>query len=386
MIMMGLEFMGEVPFADVYIHGLVRDSQGRKMSKSLGNGVDPLEVVDEYGADALRFTLAFLAAQGQDILMDKESFKLGSKFANKLWNASRFILMNLEGRTLLEGTTVELDDVDRWILHRLNLAARDSRNALDQYRFNDASQAVYEYFWNDFCDWCIEASKLVLDRDEEAEKNRKITLCLRILEESLRLLHPFLPFVTEEIYQKLPGQSLSIVTAAYPEFLDSRVNDEAQKKFALIQELVRSVRTLRSEFTIPTGTRIPVTVKTAERDPCWRVFHQHRELIALLTGSDALEITKEAAGVREGGIPVVGSGFEAFVYIKESIDLEKEMEKLKKELQNLEENLRRTGAKLANQAFLSKAPEDVVQKERNKQEELQRRKEKIRGYLEELEL
>ena len=382
MIMMGLEFMEEVPFPDVYIHGLVRDTQGRKMSKSLGNGVDPLEIVDEYGADALRFTLAFLAAQGQDILMDKESFKLGSKFANKIWNASRFILMNLEGRNLLDEAELKFDEVDRWILHRLNLAARSSRTALDQYRFNDAGQTVYEYFWNDFCDWYIEAAKLVLDSDDTAQKDRKITLCLNILEESLRLLHPFLPFVTEEIYQKLPGHGQSIVTASYPAFSDHRTDQEAQDRFALVQELVRAVRTLRSEFTIPTGVKIPVTVKAVEDSPL-QVFTEQKDLISLLIGSEKLQITGGTVE-REGSVPAVGSGFEAFVFIKDAIDLDKEMEKLNKELRNLEEALKRTKGKLANKSFLKKAPEDVVRKERDKQEELQRRKDKIAGYIEDL--
>jgi valyl-tRNA synthetase len=381
MIMMGLEFMGEVPFADVYIHGLVRDTQGRKMSKSLGNGVDPLEVVDEYGADALRFTLAFLAAQGQDILMDKGSFKLGSKFANKIWNASRFILMNLQERNLID--ELRLDETDRWILHRLNLAVQGSRAALDQYRFNDASQTVYEFFWNDFCDWYIEAAKLALDSEDEAEKDRKITLCLKTLEESLRLLHPFLPFVTEEIYQKLPVHGPSIVVAPYPEFSEQRVDDEAQERFALIQELVRGVRTLRSEFTIPAGVKVPVTVKAAGNGTSWRVFQEHRDLISLLIGSRQMQITREAVE-RKGSIPVVGSGFEAFVYVRQSIDLEKETGKLKKELRSLEEALKRTKAKLANKSFLSKAPEEVVKKESDKQELLQRRKEKIAGYIEDL--
>jgi valyl-tRNA synthetase len=381
MIMMGLEFMGEVPFPDVYIHGLVRDTQGRKMSKSLGNGVDPLEVVDEYGADALRFTLAFLAAQGQDILMDKESFRLGSKFANKIWNASRFILMNLEGRNLSKQT--RLDEVDRWIVHRLNLTAQNARKALEQYRFNDASQAVYEYFWNDFCDWYIEAAKLALDSGDKTEKDRKITLCLTILEESLRLLHPFLPYVTEEIYQKLPNHGPSIVTAPYPEFLKSRVDEEAQERFALVQELVRAVRTLRSEFTIPAGTRIPVTVKTPEDEPACRIFGDHKALIALLVGADNLQITQGAVR-RTGSIPAVGTGFEAFVFIKEAIDLEREIDKLQKEIRSLETALDRTTGKLKNKAFLTKAPAEVVQKEKDKQEELQRRKAKIAGYIEEL--
>jgi valyl-tRNA synthetase len=381
MIMMGLEFMGEVPFPDVYIHGLVRDTHGRKMSKSLGNGVDPLEVVDEYGADALRFTLAFLAAQGQDILMDKDSFKLGSKFANKIWNASRFILMNLAGRTLVK--EAKLDEVDRWINHRLNLASQSARAALIQYRFNDASQAVYEYFWNDFCDWYIEAAKLALDGEEQAEKDRKITICLGVLEESLRLLHPFLPYVTEEIYQKLPNHGPSIVSAPYPEFLQNRVDEDAQGRFALVQELVRAVRTLRSEFTIPSGAKIPVTVKTPEEEPAWQTFQEQQDLIALLIGSDNLQITHGTVQ-RAGSIPAVGSGFEAFVYIKEAIDLEKEIDKLRKELRNLEAALKRTTGKLANKAFLSKAPEEVVQKEKDKLEELQRRKVKIEGYIGEL--
>jgi valyl-tRNA synthetase len=381
MIMIGVEFMGEVPFSDVYIHGLVRDTQGRKMSKSLGNGVDPLEVVDDYGADALRFTLAFLAAQGQDILMDKDSFKLGSKFANKIWNASRFILMNLEGRTLVKEAV--LDEVDRWIIHRLNMTAGNARTALNQYRFNDASQAVYEYFWNDFCDWYIEAAKLALDGEEEGEKDRKITLCLTILEESLRLLHPFLPYVTEEIYQKLPNHSPSIVTVPYPDYSKKREDVTAQHNFTLVQELVRAVRTLRSEFTIPTGTKIPVTVKTIEGEPPHRVFQEQKDLIAMLTGSDDFEVTHGTVQ-RGGSIPAVGSGFEAFIYIKEAVDIEKEIAKLQKELGNLEAALKRTAGKLANKAFLSKAPEEVVQKEKDKQEELQRRKEKIAGYVEEL--
>jgi valyl-tRNA synthetase len=381
MIMMGLEFMGQVPFPDVYIHGLVRDTLGRKMSKSLGNGVDlgGRRIIKK--ADALRFTLAFLAAQGQDILMDKESFKLGSKFANKIWNASRFILMNLEGRNLTQGAV--LDKVDSWIIHRLNLAAQNARAALGQYRFNDASQAVYEYFWNDFCDWYIEASKLALEGDQEAEKDRKISLCLEILEESLRLLHPFLPYVTEEIYQKLPNHSPSIVTAPYPKYLKKRVDDAAHASFTLVQELVRSVRTLRSEFTIPTGMKIPVTVKTTEDGPPRRIFEEQKDLIALLIGSDNLQITVGEVN-REGSIPAVGSGFEAFVYIKEAIDLDQEIEKLHKELRKLEESLKRTAGKLSNKAFLAKAPADVVQKEKDKQEQLQQRQDKIARYVEEL--
>ena len=182
MIMASEEFMGQVPFRDIYITGLVRDKQGRKMSKSLGNGMDPLEIVSEYGADALKFTLTFMSAQGQDILVDKESFKLGSKFANKVWNASRYILMNLKDRKFLPLEEITFTDVDRWIFHRLNLTIARIRDALEVYRFNDAAQGVYEFFWNDFCDWYIEASKLSLYSRDEGEKDREVSLLIQLLD------------------------------------------------------------------------------------------------------------------------------------------------------------------------------------------------------------
>jgi len=274
MIMMGLEFMGEVPFRDIYITGLVRDRQGRKMSKSLGNGVDPLEVIDEYGADALKFTLAFMAAQGQDVLFDKDSVKLGSRFANKIWNASRYLLRNLEGRTLLDPSAVPLSETDRWIRHRLDRTSAVARGALEGYRFNEAAQAIYEFFWNDFCDWYVEASKLPLARGDDAEKDRVTTLLLAVLEESLRLAHPFLPLITEEIWQKLPaipGRSAiaaedgarSIMIQPYPAVDPARDDAAAEAVFSALQELVRAVRTIRSEFTIPPDARIDVTVAVA---------------------------------------------------------------------------------------------------------------------------
>jgi len=389
MIMMGLEFMDRVPFADVVIHGLVRDTQGRKMSKSLGNGVDPLEVVDQYGADALKFTLAFLAAQGQDVLMNMESFKLGSKFANKIWNASRFLLMNLEGRNLVPDPEAAgaLDPVDRWILSRFNRTVENVRSALEQYRFNDAAQGCYEFFWNDFCDWYIEASKLVLNGQDQAEKDRKVTLLLRVLEDALKLLHPFLPFVTEEIYQKLPlrpGQtrSPSIVTADYPEATADRADPEAERRFALVQELVRAVRTLRSEFTVQIEKPVRVCVR-AEGPEVLEALEAALPLMRLLVNASTLQVQRESCA-RAGSIPVVGTGFEAFVYIKEVIDLEKELAKLAKEQRAVDQAAERTTGKLANKAFVDKAPPEVVQRERERLEELERRRVRIGSYLKEL--
>jgi len=390
MIMMGMEFMKETPFRDVYIHGLIRDKKGRKMSKSLGNGIDPLEVVDEYGADSLRFTISFLTAQGQDILIDKETFKLGSKFANKIWNASRFILMNLEGRELLDRQDLSCNQVDLWILHQLNEAAAETRKSLDNYRFNDAAQVVYEFFWNDFCDWYIEAVKLSLYGDDEKEKNRAATMLLLILEESLRLLHPFLPFITEEIYQKLPEElgkvanmDFSIVKAAYPEERSERKNPEAVADFSLLQELVRSVRTLRSEFTIPMEKDIKVAVKAEKGHSSLKVFSREHRLISLLINSHNLNISEDEPE-RQGSIPVVGRGFEAFVYIKDVIDMGKELVKLQKEQVKIAGKIDNAGKKLANPTFLEKAPPEVIANEKSKLEELARRREKIEGYIKDL--
>ena len=389
MIMMGLEFMGEVPFRDIYITGLVRDKQGRKMSKSLGNGVDPLEVIDEYGADALKFTLAFMAAQGQDVLFDKDSVKLGSRFANKIWNASRYLLRNLEGRTLLDPSAVTLSETDRWILHRLNRAAATAREALDGYRFNEAAQAVYEFFWNDFCDWYVEASKLPLARGDDAEKDRVTTLLLAVLEESLRLAHPFLPLITEEIWQKLPvlpGRSAlaaedgacSIMIQPYPAVDPARDDPAAEAVFAALQELVRAVRTIRSEFTIPPDARIDVTV--AVTGDLRRTFEDHRDLVAHLAGTKDLVFQAERPS-GERRIPSAGRGFEVFVGVQGAIDVPREIARLGREREKTLAERQRVEAKLANAAFVERAPAEVVERERSRLAELAERVEKIDGYL-----
>jgi valyl-tRNA synthetase len=389
MIMMGIEFMGEVPFRDIFITGLVRDKQGRKMSKSLGNGVDPLEVIDEYGADALKFTMAFLAAQGQDIPFDKDLVKLGSRFANKIWNASRMLLMNLEGRTLLDAASVRLDGIDVWIRHRLSRAAAAARAALDGYRFNEAAQAVYEFFWNDFCDWYIEAAKLPLAGGDDKEKDRVVTLMMTVLEESLRLLHPFLPMITEEIYQKLPHEIgaagvRSIMTRPYPGPDPKRENPDVAESFSSLQDLVRSVRTIRSEFTIPPDRKIDVTVVTGKGGNARANFETHRALVAHLVGSKDLAFTdkKPAEG---GSIPAAGKGFEVFVFIREAIDVPREVQRLAREIEKTKAERTRTEAKLANASFVEKAPPEIVDREKGKLAELADKIAKIEGYIRELE-
>ena len=405
MIMAGLEFTGKAPFRDIYIHGLVRDKQGRKMSKSLGNGLDPLELIEEFGSDALKFTLGFMCAQGQDVLVDKESFKLGSRFANKIWNASRYILGNLEGRELLPITQNDLTELDRWIYGRLDLAARNARSALEGYRYNDGAQALYEFFWNDFCDWYVEATKLSFRHGDEAEKNRAVSVLLNVLEESLRLLHPYLPFVTEEIYSKLPvaqlvenrkaamknlgGEKLTIITDSlytgmlmagpYPAPSEERKNETVARRFQVLQEVIRSVRALRAECGLSPDAKLNIALQLASDSPA-QVCREKADLIQLLAGVAAIDFTETKP---QRAIGAVGEGFEVFLLVEGSINLDQLLARFKKELANEQAFADKVSAKLSGK-FAQNAPAPVVEAEREKLENTKRRIEKLTSYIDSL--
>ena len=391
MIMAGLEFTGKVPFRDINMHGLVRDKHGRKMSKSLGNGLDPLEIIDEYGADALKYTLAFMCAQGQDVLIDKDSFKLGSRFANKIWNASRYILGNLEGRELRAVSRNELKELDLWIINRLNLAAKNTASALESYRYNDAAQTVYEYFWNDFCDWYVEATKLSFKNGDEAEKDRAVSVLLNVLEESLRLLHPLLPFVTEEIYRFLPENCVTggkkkadkLITAPYPLFSEERVDTCSEERFTSLQEIVRLVRALRTECGIDPAFKIKVALFVEKGSPA-EAAKEKTDIICLLAGLSGVDFLENPKDKAKGSIGTVGKGFEAFIVPGEGADPEKMVQKFKKELEKEEGNFSKLKGKLSNEKFVANAPAEVVEGEKEKLNEIQRRIEKLKAYVSEL--
>ncbi|MDR1307381.1 MAG: valine--tRNA ligase [Treponema sp.] len=381
MIMAGMEFTGKAPFRDIYIHGLIRDKKGRKMSKSLGNGLDPLELVDEFGADALKYTLAFMCAQGQDLLVDRESFRLGSKFANKVWNAGRYILMNMEGRNILEQP--ELLPVDRWIYSRLNTAAKTMTEAFSSYRFNDAAISAYEYFWNDFCDWYVEASKLsIKGGDPDGEKDRAATVLLDVLAQSLRLLHPLIPFVTEEIYGKLPeeckGSETLLVNAAYPGYNEKLDDPENEAKFAFLQDLVRQIRTCRSECTITPDKKLRAFV-TAGGDKA-PFLAENAELVKLLAGLGELRTTSGEGGA-VGAVTLAGTGWEALLFIGEAVDLKALRTKFEKNLGRDKQFIAGLEAKIANPEFVKNAPAELVEGEKQKLAEARERTGKIEAYL-----
>nr|WP_318681744.1 valine--tRNA ligase [uncultured Treponema sp.] len=396
MIMAGLEFTGKVPFKDIYIHGLVRDKQGRKMSKSLGNGMDPLEIIDMYGADALKFTLGFMCAQGQDILIDKDSFKLGSRFCNKVWNANRYLLGNLEGRNLVAVTDADLTELDKWIYSRLNFAAKTAREALEGYRYNDAASALMEFFWNEFCDWYVEATKLNFWNGDDKEKDRQASVLLNILEESLRLLHPYLPFVTEEIYGKLPLAEIAesrkkagdnkivststyngmLINAPYPEYSEGRENAEVAKRFEALKDLIQKVRALRADCGIDPANKINLAVivtKGSEAEVC----KEKVDMIKLLAGLSNVEFVEAKPA---SSIGTVGTGFEAFILIDENINKEQLIARFKKTIETEKGYAAKSQAKLGG-SFAQHAPAEVVQAEKDKLDESLRMIEKLESYI-----
>lgn len=398
MIMAGLEFTGQVPFKDIYIHGLVRDKQGRKMSKSLGNGIDPLDIVDEFGADALKFTLAFMCAAGQDILIETDSFKMGSRFANKIWNASRYILGNLEDRDIVPVECSKLTELDRWIFHRLDTAAASVCSALESYRYNEGAQTIYEFFWNDFCDWYVEASKLSFRSGSEEEKNRAVSVLLSVLEESLRLLHPFLPFVTEEIYGFLPQncarsadgltgmheRSPVLISAPYPAPHESRRDENAEARFTSLQELVRSIRALRSECGIDPSLKLVIALYV-EKDSVAEAAREKTDIIQLLAGVSRIDFIANPSEHSKGAIGTVGKGFEAFLLVGDGVDPVQLTSRFIREIEKERQNVTRLEGKLSNAKFIENAPEEIVHLEREKLLEMHRRIEKLVSYVEDLQ-
>ena len=371
MIMASEEFLGKAPFKDIVITGLVRDTQGRKMSKSLGNGIDPLDVIDEYGADAMKFTLCFLAAQGQDVQIDMNSFKLGSRFANKIWNATRFLLMNLEGRNLVKVEKERLNTLDKWIYSRLNDAALSIKKAMEEYHFNDAAQTVYSFFWNDFCDWYIEASKEKLLHGSDEEKDLQVSILMDILESSMRLMHPFLSFLTEEIYQKLPNHNGDVIVAKYPEYDEKEKDAFAEASMDSLQEVVRVVRAVRSTLGIGPEKKLKVVVRPDKTNKYVDFYNNEVKIMTSFMGASSVIIDAEGSEDTSKAFPCHGSGFEAFVFVRDAIDVEGEIKRLEGEIKKAEANLAQSIKKLENENFISHAKPEAIEKEKSKKAEFE---------------
>ena len=382
MIMMGLEFQQEIPFKHVFIHGLVRDSQGRKMSKSLGNGIDPLEVVEKYGADTLRFMLITGNTPGNDMRFYWERVESTRNFANKLWNASRFVLMNLTDYD--ENFDPQASDytlADKWILSRYNQTVSDVTRNLERFELGEAGRAIYEFIWNEFCDWYIELSKARLynKEDSRARQTAQSVLCY-VLENTLKLLHPFMPFITEEIWQHIPHEGDSIIVASWPVEQTTLTDKKAELNMEIVMETIKAIRNMRAEVNVAPGRKSEAILQLASAELV-QLFELNASYVKTLAAVEPLNVSLTTAEKPENAMAAVVSGVEIYMPLKGLIDVDKETARLNKELLTLDKELARVSGKLSNEGFVAKAPPDVIEKEKAKQQEFE---EKVKAINERL--
>ncbi len=409
MIMASFEFVGSKPFSDVYIHGTVRDSKGKKMSKSLGNIIDPIDIINEFGCDALRFSIIYLASSGQDIFLSKEKFELGRNFANKIWNASRFTLMSLKSSdsafsfqlsprkseifrdsvlgisSKFQRAAFSFSLVDRWILSRLNRTVDNVTKSLEKFRLNDAASTIYEFFWHEFCDWYLELIKPTLASGPKPETTKAVLF--HVLETSLRLLHPFMPFITEEIWQRLKEnkkdkifKNRSIMISDWPASDKKQIDKKTEEKIELVIAVISAIRNIRSEMDIPQSKRVDVLTATpsaAKR----KIIQSSVSDIARLSRVNAIEIKKEIKRRPKFSAATLVNNVEIFILLEGAVDLKAEKESLTKKIFSINKEINQINHKLKNKDFLNKAPQEVVSKERLRQQELEASLGKLKGIL-----
>ncbi len=381
MMFSGIEHTGQVPFKKVLIHGLVRDSQGRKMSKSLGNGIDPLEIIEEYGADALRFTLITGNAPGNDMRFYMERVEASRNFANKVWNASRFIQMNMpEDGIDLDKKPDNFTDADKWILSKANKVAKDVTENLDKYEIGIAADKIYNFIWEEFCDWYIEMVKPRLYNDDDETKYAALWTLQKVLIDSLKLLHPYMPFITEEIFCNLQDKEESIMISDWPEFSDEYDFAEEEEAVETIKETVRAIRNVRSEMNVPPSKKATVFVVSEDaniRD----IFKKGEVFFATLGYASEVIIQEDKTGIDDSAVSVVIPNANIYIPFAELVDIDKEIERLEKEVERLDKELARVNGMLSNENFVSKAPEAKINEEKEKKAKYEQMKEQVETQL-----
>ena len=367
MIFSGYEQMGKAPFHTVLFHGLVRDSQGRKMSKSLGNGIDPLEVIDKYGADALRLTLITGNAPGNDMRFYWERVEASRNFANKVWNASRFIMMNVEGMEVTKPAISDLAPEDKWILSAVNTLTKDVTENMDKFELGIAVQKVYDFIWDEFCDWYIEIAKVrTYKKDEDARAANSALWTLRtVLGQALKLLHPYMPFITEEIYCTLNPQEETIMLADWPVYKEEWNFSAEEEMLAHVKELVKGIRNLRTEMDVPPSRKAKVFIVSEDKALC-ETFESMKKTYQNLISASEIDVQSDKAGIGEDAVSVVIPGAVVYMPLEDLVDMEKEKERLLKEEERLKKELARSHGMLNNEKFVSKAPAAKIQEEKDK--------------------
>ena len=381
MIFSGYEQMGKKPFKTVLFHGLVRDSQGRKMSKSLGNGIDPLEIIDKYGADALRLTLITGNAPGNDMRFYIERVEANRNFANKVWNASRFIMMNMDGKEIPADADKHLEPADKWILSKLNNVVREVTDNMESFELGVAVQKVYDFIWDEFCDWYIEMVKPRLYAADDADSQNAALWTLKtVLIDALKLLHPYMPFITEEIFCTLQSEEESIMISSWPVYQESRCFEKEERETEIIKEAVRGIRNVRSDMNVPPSKKAHVFV-VSDRQEILDTFERGTLFFASLAGASEVTCQADKNGIAEDAVSVVIPNATLYIPFAELVDLNKEIERLEKEEKRLQGELARVNGMLHNEKFMSKAPEAKVAEERAKLEKYTQMMEQVQERL-----
>ena len=376
MIMAGLEFMGETPFKEVYIHGIVRDETGAKMSKSLGNAVDPIAVIDEYGADALRFAIISITAEGQDVYCSKEKFEVGRNFANKIWNASRFVAMNRSDKTGLRKKSPnlkELNAADRWILSRLHQTIAKITDCLEKMRFNEASGVLYDFFWHQYCDWYLEIAK------PNIQSSSTQWVLDTVLENTLKLLHPFMPFITEEIWQSMPHEGQTLLRSPWPRVDKKFIDRKIESEMDLVIGEIQAIRNVRSAWQIAPKDSVTVAVK-AVRDKELKILKNHSTTIVQMAKISSLQLGRNVTRPKESAVANIGR-VETYVVLTGLVDIQVERQRIEQALSDVEKMIRGLLGRLKNEDFLSKAPKEIVEKERKRADELENRRQRLEENL-----
>ncbi|OPJ56390.1 valine--tRNA ligase [Alkalithermobacter paradoxus] len=384
MVFAGIYCTGKVPFKNVFIHGLVRDSEGRKMSKSLGNGIDPLEIIENYGADALRFTLATGNSPGNDMRFHNERVEASRNFANKLWNASRFVFMNVDEALIKdikrEDVEKDLTLSDKWIISRLNSVVKEMTDNMEKFELGIGVQKIYDFTWSEYCDWYIEMVKPRLYGDDNDSKKAALYTLTYVLDNILKLLHPFMPFITEEIYTYLPTVNGSIIVSDWPKYKEKDNMKQEEEKMNLIMDGIRSIRNIRAEMNVPPSRKAKVMIVPA--DEKISTIKEGQEYFATLASASCVEILNDNTNIPQDAMSAVIDGVQIYIPLDELVDFEKEIQRLEKEKAKIDSELKRVNGKLSNKGFLDKAPESLIEEEKAKKDKYE---EMMKSVLERLE-
>ena len=386
MIMFGLYEMDEIPFKNVFFHGIVRDEIGRKMSKSLGNSPNPLDLIEKYGADAIRFAMIYNTSQGQDVHFSEKLIEMGRNFANKMWNGSRFVIMNLEGfdPTKVDKSRLKYELVDKWIFSRLNETAAEVADKLDKFLLDEAAKAVYEFLRGDFCDWYVEMAKIRLYNSEDADSKLTAQYVLwTVLEAGMRLLHPFMPYITEEIWQTIKAEGDTVMLAQYPVADERLIDKDAEKSFEYIKELISSLRNIRAEAGISPAKPAKVVIKSSD-DSELETIKENYFFITRLGNLESIEYGKDMEKPAQSGFRVTGNS-EVYMILTGLLDVEAEVKKLQAQLTKVAAELEKMNAKLSNEKFTSKAPAHILERDRRIQKEYQDKFDKLSENIKELQ-